>query len=104
KLITCNGQGQIIITPYKILFIHGHGPTTVVIVKLDMVGKKAIITLDLLAEVLDLVVVGAPGSFAIAIEYCIIINHFAVDLEFYVLEEINIIFLAANLHADNCRS
>src|SRR5690606_29865232 len=104
KLITVHGQAQVIIAPDKILVVHGHGTTTVVIVKLNMVGEIAVIMLYLLTVVLDLAFGAPPGPLALDGKEFPIIDQLAIDPGFYVLKEIDLIGLGAKLRTNYFRT
>jgi len=90
KMIGFHGEAKVMVPAYKVFVILGCGPSSIVVVKFNVVGEKGLVAAHLLFVVFDQNLIGIPGPFALDIEDLVIINEFAEDHRFDVLEKIDL--------------
>src|SRR5690606_15906952 len=98
EVIVVNGNAQFVLTTQKVFIVPGPGPTTIVIVKLKVVGKKTFVTYHLLPVVLDQVFMGPAGPFAFYVEELVVIDELAVEIGLNVLEKLDSILWGGKIH------
>ena len=95
------GHAQVPVAPNKILFVHGHGPTSVIVIEFQVVVKEGLQLIDLLLEILDLGHILSPRAFALDTEEPDVIDQLAKDLGLDMLEKIDFIGLRLKILAHN---
>src|SRR5690606_27162121 len=101
EVIVVDGNAQFVLTTKKVFIVPGPGPTTIVIVKFKVVGKKTFEPYHLLPVVLDQVFKGPAGPFAFYVEELVVIDELAVEMGLHVLEKLDFILWGSKILIDH---
>src|SRR5690606_16710183 len=88
-MVGFHGAAQVMVPADKVFVVLGGGPSTIIVVKFDIVGEKGLVAVHLPIVVLDLDFMGIPGPLALDVEDLVIIDELTEDLRFDVLEKID---------------
>jgi len=89
EMVGFHGAAQVMVPADKVFVVLGGGPSTIIVVKFDIVGEKGLVAVHLPIVILDLDLMGIPGPLALDVEDLVIIDELTEDLGFDVLEKID---------------